>query len=133
MCRMDPGNLPVKLARHRRGRPRVPVSERSLAQCRAAGRLVAELCRADVQMPTPCAEAQTITHVRQVGMYIAHVILSIPYGTIAIAFGKDRTTVAHACRVVEERRDAQEYDRFIEFCERCVSAALLAGEGTLDG
>jgi hypothetical protein len=31
---------------------------------------------------------------------------------------RDRTTVAHACQVVEERRDDPRFDRVIELLER---------------
>jgi hypothetical protein len=36
-------------------------------------------------------------------MYVCH--MRSPPGEIAEAFGVDRTTVSHACHVVEDRRD----------------------------
>jgi chromosomal replication initiation ATPase DnaA len=42
---------------------------------------------------------------RQVAMYLAHVVFGFDHTTIGVCFGRDRTTVAHACRVVEDRRD----------------------------
>ena len=113
--------------RRRPGRPRFPVDETILGRCRATGRLTNELCRirADEDRLTSFVRAPGSCHARQIAMYIAHVVLSMPFGVIASAFDRDRTTVAHACRVVEERRDDPGYDRFVEQCERCVAAALL--------
>ena len=51
-------------------------------------------------------------------------MLCFPYQTIATAFGRDRTTVMHACSVVEDRRDDPGYDRFVEQCERCIAAVF---------
>ena len=47
----------------------------------------------------------TAAFARQVAMYLAHVSFGASYSEIGRAFSRDRTTAAHACRVVEERRD----------------------------
>jgi hypothetical protein len=57
-------------------------------------------------------------------MYLCHVVLSVPYQTIGRSFGRDRSTVVHACAVVEDRRDDPGYDLFVERCERCVNAVF---------
>jgi hypothetical protein len=67
-------------------------------------------------------------HVRQVAMYVCHVAYSMPMGEVAQAFGRDRSTVGHACRMVEDRRDDAAYDGFVTIVERMASAVyLLAG------
>ncbi len=38
-------------------------------------------------------------------MYLCHVGFSLSFEAIGRLFGRDRTTVAHACRVIEERRE----------------------------
>jgi hypothetical protein len=38
-------------------------------------------------------------------MYLAHTGFALSFETIARAFGRDRTTVSHACHVVEDGRD----------------------------
>jgi hypothetical protein len=38
-------------------------------------------------------------------MYLAHVGFQLSFGAIGRVFDRDRTTVAHACRVVEDGRD----------------------------
>ncbi len=50
---------------------------------------------------------------RQVAMYLCHVSLGFDHGRVARAFGRDRTTASHACKVVEDRRDDPEFERRI--------------------
>ena len=42
---------------------------------------------------------------RQSAMYLAHVVLGLSYSDVGRVFGRDRTTAAYACRLVEERRE----------------------------
>ncbi|WP_332684323.1 helix-turn-helix domain-containing protein [Bosea sp. (in: a-proteobacteria)] len=42
---------------------------------------------------------------RQVAMYLAHVGFGLSLTQVGLAFGRDRTTVRHACALVEDRRD----------------------------
>ena len=37
-------------------------------------------------------------------MYVAHVVLSLNMTDIGRGFGRDRTTVLHACHLVEDSR-----------------------------
>lgn len=62
-------------------------------------------------------------HVRQIAMYVCHVALQMKMTTIGEGFGRDRSTVAHACAVVEDRRDDRDFDEFVAAIERI---ALLA-------
>lgn len=59
-------------------------------------------------------------HVRQIAMYVCHVTLQISLSDIGLAFGRDRTTVGHACNVVEDRRDVAGFDEFVATAERIV-------------
>ena len=45
-----------------------------------------------------------IAFARQSAMYLAHVAFGLSYTEVGRAFGRDRTTAAHACRIVEDRR-----------------------------
>ncbi len=38
-------------------------------------------------------------------MYLAHIVFGLSYTRVGICFGRDRTTVRHACALVEDRRD----------------------------
>ncbi len=42
---------------------------------------------------------------RQMAMYVVHVLLSRPQDAVASLFDRERTTVSHACAVVEDLRD----------------------------
>jgi hypothetical protein len=46
-----------------------------------------------------------VAFARQSAMYLAHVTFGLNYSEVARAFGRDRTTAAHACQLIEERRD----------------------------
>lgn len=62
---------------------------------------------------------------RQTAMYLAHTVFAISFGQIGRIYGRDRTTVAHACRRVEEARDADGFDerlrRLESHCRRSKS------------
>lgn len=57
---------------------------------------------------------------RQVGMYLAHVSFELSLTEVGVLFTRDRTTVAHACSVVEDRRDDPRFDRTIDLLEGAV-------------
>jgi chromosomal replication initiation ATPase DnaA len=50
-------------------------------------------------------------------MYLAHVTFGLTLTTVGRAFGRDRTTVSHACGLVEDARDNPEFDRTLELLE----------------
>ncbi len=60
---------------------------------------------------------------RQVAMYIATVGFGMSCARVAAAMGRDRSTVAYACRAVEERRDDPAFDRWIEALEQSAAMA----------
>lgn len=63
---------------------------------------------------------------RQTAMYLAHVGCGLSLTEVGRAFGRDRTTVAHACGVVEDRRDEAEFDRMLTHLENAVTALIEA-------
>lgn len=66
---------------------------------------------------------------RQVAVYLAHVIGCKTYTEIGQVFGRDRTTAAHACRVVEDHRDDPVFDRMLEQLERATGTWLAGCPG----
>jgi len=46
-----------------------------------------------------------IAFARQSAMYLAHVSFGLSYSEVGRGFGRDRTTAAHACQLIEDRRD----------------------------
>lgn len=65
-----------------------------------------------------------VARVRQVGMYVAHVTLGLNMTQVGRGFGRDRSTVLHACHLVEDMRDAGEFDRVVGAVERIAEAAF---------
>lgn len=68
--------------------------------------------------PAPVAKA------RQIAMYLAHVAGGLSLTDAGLMFGRDRTTVAHACGAVEDARDGAAFDRRIDRLERRVAQKL---------
>lgn len=66
-----------------------------------------------------------IARVRQIAMYVAHVVLQLTMGEVGRGFGRDRTTVLHACHLVEDLRDDPEFDRIVAMAERVTKAVFL--------
>ncbi len=81
--------------------------------CGALGISLAEL-RAEKRGRASAAFA------RQTAMYLAHVHLGLSLSQVGLSFGRDRTTVAHACACVEDSRD----DPKFEYVLSCLEAAL---------
>jgi chromosomal replication initiation ATPase DnaA len=54
---------------------------------------------------------------RQVAMYLAHVACGLTLTEVGQVFARDRTTVAHACGLVEDLRDDPMLDRSLELLE----------------
>jgi hypothetical protein len=65
-----------------------------------------------------------MSHIQQIAMYVCHVVLQLTMTDIAVAFGRDRTTVGHACARVEDRRDDRAYDALIGAVERVVNSVF---------
>lgn len=51
-----------------------------------------------------------IARARQTAMYLARVCLGMTLSEAARLYGRDRTTAAHACRVIEDLRDDPHFD-----------------------
>lgn len=64
---------------------------------------------------------------RQIAMYLAHVAVPMSLTDAARAFGRDRTTAAYACRVIEHARDESDFDQWLAILERRLDAALAGG------
>ena len=59
---------------------------------------------------------------RQSAMYLAHVAFGLSYSEVGRAFGRDRTTAAHACRLIEDRRDEPPVDALLGALEHACGA-----------
>jgi len=64
---------------------------------------------------------------RQVAMYLAHVACGLDFAAVGRLFRRDRTTVSHACRVVEDLRDDAWFDRRVAALEHACREPCRAG------
>lgn len=60
---------------------------------------------------------------RQVAMYLCHTGFELSLARVAAAFGRDRSTVAHACHAIEDRREETQFDLWIAGLETMVRVA----------
>lgn len=65
---------------------------------------------------------------RQVAMYLTHVAFELSLAHVAAAFSRDRSTAAHACHVIEDRRDDDSFDLWIGALEAMLRDAPAPGE-----
>lgn len=91
-------------------------------------RLVAACVAFDFGLDAAALEAglrgsQRMAFARQIAMYLAHVGFGLSFEIVGHAFGRDRTTVAHACRVVEDGRDDIWFDCRVATLELICRAA----------
>ena|SRR5438105_2641177 len=59
----------------------------------------------------PSRGKSRIAVARQALAYIARVELGVPMADIGAYLARDGSTIAHACRVTEDRRDSRAFDR----------------------
>jgi chromosomal replication initiation ATPase DnaA len=78
------------------------------------------------ELRAPTRGSPRTAFARQVAMYLAHVSCRATLTEVGLLFERDRTTVSHACAVVEDRRDSPELDRQLDHMERAVLALIAA-------
>lgn len=54
-----------------------------------------------------------VAFARQVAMYLCHTAFELSLTRVAVAFGRDRSTVAYACHAIEDRRADGQFDLWI--------------------
>lgn len=80
------------------------------------------------RLSQPTRGEAAVARARQVAMYLAHTSYGLSLTEVGELFGRDRTTVAHACRLVEEHREDLAFDRAMDLLEGVVR--VLAGTVT---
>lgn len=84
-------------------------------------RVVASVFAVDTTLlKLPTRGRRPVAGARQVAMYLAHVACSHSLTSVGRIFERDRTTVAHACKRVEDRREDPEFDAAIDLLERTI-------------
>jgi len=100
----------------------------TLRRDRTAARLAADVASYALKVPVEeILERRRGTNAaafaRQVAVYLCHVGFELSLARIAAAFGRDRSTVAHACHAIEDRRDEPQFDLWIAGLENMLRAA----------
>lgn len=102
-----------------------PRDEQALELCEGMIDITAALFNvSSKEIRKPGRSSLGVSRVRQVAMYVAHVVLKLNMTDIGRAFGRDRTTVLYACHLVEDLRDDMDFDRIITMTERVALAAF---------
>lgn len=76
------------------------------------------------QLRSPGRTSLPVARVRQIGMYIAHVTLGMKMTAVGAGFGRDKSTVVHACHTIEDMRDDEDFDGIVARVERLVAIAF---------
>ena len=79
---------------------------------------------AELRSPLRCR--REVARVRQIGMYVAHTAFGLAMREVAAGCARDRTTVMHACHLVEDMRDDTEFDAIVSTFERIAQSAFTA-------
>lgn len=106
-------------------RPEERRAERSIELCEG----MIDVASAFFNVPSkevrrPGRNGMAIARVRQIAMYVSHVVLRITMNEIGRGFGRDRTTVLHACHLIEDMRDDADFDGIVATLERVAKAAF---------
>ncbi|MEM9224503.1 MAG: helix-turn-helix domain-containing protein [Pseudomonadota bacterium] len=101
---------------------------------RTVRRMIEVTVAAALDLPVDELGAKTrrtapVAFARQISMYCAHVTFGWSLTEAGAVFSRDRTTAAHACRVVEDRRDEPEVDAIVQQVENALHQWLCAIEG----
>ncbi|TNB47089.1 hypothetical protein FF124_16000 [Martelella lutilitoris] len=94
--------------------------------CRIVLLITREMARVAGDRVTLKERRRSVSHFRQIAMYVCHVTLQLSLSEIGAAFGRDRTTVAYSCRVIEDRRDDRAFDEFVASVERLAYSVVVA-------
>lgn len=62
-----------------------------------------------------------IAAARMLAMYLVHVVLGRSYSEVGATFGRDRTTVSHACARIEDQRDDPRFDAEVAALEAAIT------------
>ena len=82
-------------------------------------------------LASPARGRAPLAGARQKAQYLCHVGFGLSYTEIGARFNRDRTTVAHACRCIEDSRDAPVCDYALSRLEHAL-AAMAASLGLVE-
>jgi chromosomal replication initiation ATPase DnaA len=100
----------------------------TLVRDRASARLAAEVVSYALGVATDdildeARGSASAAFARQVAAYLCHTGFELSLSRVAAVFGRDRSTIAHACHAIEDRRDEPQFDRWIGSLEAMLRRA----------
>ena len=105
--------------------------ENALATCECMTDIAAALFNVSGrELRDSARSSNAVSRVRQIAMYVAHVALGLTMNEVGRGFGRDRTTVLHACHLIEDMREDDEFDAIVAMVERVAGAALRTRAGS---
>ena len=97
------------------------------AQCDTVIALVAQEKRVPIRLLMHKSRCRmSAAKARQLAMYLCHVALGRSLQEVGDVFGRDRTTVSHACALMEDMRDDRAFDSAVAALELRIEAAVSA-------
>lgn len=106
-----------------------PSRDRPLCAALARAAVCAAARLSPERLSRPGRGDREIAFARQIAMYLAHVGFGMSLTEVGRNFGRDRTTVRHACALVE---DVRELPRF-ELAISALEAGMIALARTVSG
>jgi chromosomal replication initiation ATPase DnaA len=94
-----------------------------LARARFACEAVAFALGCEENLLGQTRGSATIALARQIAMYLTHVAFGMSLQRVAVGFGRDRSTAAHACHLIEDKRDDAAFDDMLDQLEAALRAA----------
>lgn len=76
------------------------------------------------QLRSAQRSVRSVARVRQIGMYVAHVTLGMTMTAVGLGFGRDKSTVVHACHTIEDMREDADFDAIVARTETIVRIAF---------
>jgi Bacterial dnaA protein helix-turn-helix len=93
-----------------------------IARARLACEVVRYVTDQEASLLGPTRGSPDQATARQIAMYLSHVGFGMSLQRTAAAFGRDRSTIAHACHKMEDARDRDSIDLLLEQLEQALSA-----------
>ncbi len=118
--------LAGNLRGYRRNRQSVQEeSEISNYACRFAVATISAVTSLPIsKLNTASRSTIEIAYARQIAMYLAHTKFGVSYADVGGFFNRNRSTVAHACQVIEDQRDERDFDDHLSRMEYLIDAAM---------
>ena len=96
--------------------------------------IASEACGVSIRALSSRKRSQAkVAFARQMAMYLCHVVGRMSLRDVSAEFGRDRTTVGHACNTIEDRRDSPIFDKQVGFLESEMRNRVKSVESVCEG